>query len=661
MCGIAGILYSERDRLVDPRVLDAMGRSLWHRGPDGSGTWIEPGVGLAHRRLAIIDPAAGRQPIGNEDDSIQIVFNGEIYNYRTLRDGLVARGHRFRTQSDTEVLVHLYEECGPDFVDQLRGMFALAIWDRPRGRLTLARDRIGIKPLYLYRDAKQLLFGSEPKAILAYGIDRSVDPRALEDYLCYGFVPGPRSIFRGIEKWPAGHMLTVEVDNGRFRERGRRYWAPAFDSNGPVDEANLVTSVSETIDSAVLSHLVADVPVGAFLSGGIDSSIVVESASRHLPAMHTFSIGFREAGYDELPHARRVAGRFGTRHIEQVVSSDSAEALEGLTEHYDEPFADPSAIPTLALSRMAAEHVKVVLSGDGGDEAFGGYSRSAHHLWEPRIRSGCPAAIRTGLLGPLGRRWPKADYLPRIFRAKTLLENLSRDPATAYAYTLSTLRSDRRRSLLSSELIAELGDHDPEREMALRYPRDGERDHLAGMIAVDLAATLVDGYLVKVDRASMAHGLEVRPPLLDHELLESALAMPSMFKIRDGQTKWILKRTYDDRLPPGILDRPKQGFEVPLSEWFRGSLHATFRDRVLSPSSIVGDWIDRDRVARLLQRHRSGLGDESRPLWTLMVLAAWADRYLNAPTTPSPDLEAPTPTLSVPSTSTTSPVAASLR
>jgi asparagine synthase (glutamine-hydrolysing) len=633
MCGIAGVLYAHANRPVAPEVLRAMGRGIAHRGPDAAGFWTEPGLGLVHRRLSIIDLAGGNQPLGNEDGSVQVTFNGEIYNYQALRDDLEERRHNFRTRSDTEVLVHLYEEEGERLVDRLRGMFAFALWDRPRKRLLLARDRLGIKPLYLYRDADKLVFGSELKAVLAHpGVKRELDPAGLDDYLTLGVVPGARSIFRRIEKLPAGHVLTVgPEDLGRAP---RRYWQLRIEPDHGRSADDWQEAVRAKLDEAVRLHLIADVPVGAFLSGGLDSSVVVALASEKAQGpLQTFSMGFQEDSFSELPYARAVAGHFGTKHVEEVVTPDAVALLDQLTYHYDEPFADASAVPTFLVARLAARHVKVVLSGDGGDEVFGGYARYAHDLKEAAVRRWLPRWFRRGALGPLAWVWPKADWLPRPLRAKTLLTNLALDPASAYANTLSLCRRPLRRRLLAPDLLAGLNGHEPERIIRADYEAGTARsaEPLGGMIAADVGTLLPDDFLVKVDRASMAHGLEARPPLLDHELFELAARMPSCWKIHNGETKWVFKQAYRERLLAAVLNRPKQGFDVPLDAWLRGPLRPVFEASVLEPRAKIGGLIDRGTAGKLYRAHLSGVGRHGHVLWALLFLARWAERFL-APT-----------------------------
>jgi asparagine synthase (glutamine-hydrolysing) len=628
MCGIAGVLYADPARPVAAEVLEAMGRSIAHRGPDGEGFLIEPGLGLVHRRLSIIDLGGGAQPLGNEDGSVQVVFNGEIYNFQELRRGLEARGHIFRTLSDTEVLVHLYEEEGHALVNRLRGMFAFALWDRPNRRLLLARDRLGIKPLYIYRDSEKLIFGSELKAILAHpGVERDVDPEALEDFLALGMVPGRRGIFRRVEKLLPAHVLVIRAEN--LDAEPRRYWQLCLEPDSLPSFDEWQEAVRAKVAESVKLHLIADVPVGAFLSGGMDSSAVVAVAAGAVSSpLQTFTIGFQEESFSELPHARNVASLFATKHTEEIVSADAVSLLDKLTHYYDEPFADSSAVPTFLVSRVAARSVKVVLSGDGGDEAFGGYSRYAHDLREASIRRFLPAWLRRFLLAPLASAWPKTDWLPRYLRAKTTLTNLSMEEPAAYANTLMLCRMPLRRRLLNQDVAVGLNGHSPGRLMEAAYVTAPKSDPLSGMLAADVSTTLPDDFLVKVDRASMAHGLEVRPPLLDHELMELAARIPSGWKVHRGKTKWVFKQSYRNLLPGTLIHRTKQGFEIPVDAWLRGPLRETFEAAVLDPTARVSQLVDQGTARTLYCSHLSGQARNGNVLWSLLVLARWADRYL---------------------------------
>ncbi len=627
MCGIAGVFFADPKRPIEPGVLRNMGDSIAHRGPDAEGFLAEPGIGLVHRRLSIIDLAGGDQPIGNEDESIQVIFNGEIYNFQELRGQLETKGHRFRTRSDTEVLVHLYEEEGERLVERLRGMFAFALWDRPKRRLMLARDRVGIKPLYIYRDAEKLLFGSELKAILAYpGVERVLNPAGLEDYLTFGVVPGATTIFQRIEKLPPAHVLTVRAD--QLQRVPQRYWQLRMQPDHRLTVDEWQEAIRAKIDETVRLHLIADVPVGAFLSGGMDSSVMVaSSAGRTAGQLQTFSIGFAEESFSELPYARQVAKQFATQHVEEIVTPDAISLLDELTHHYDEPFADSSAIPTFLVSRLASRSVKVVLSGDGGDEAFGGYARYAHDLKEAFVRSWLPRWFRRFALAPLAGIWPKTDWLPRPLRARTLLTNLSLDPAAAYANTLSLCRPPLRRQLLAPEVAWQLNGRDPKHLMQAAFAA-APNDPLAGMIAADVDMLLPDDFLVKVDRASMANGLEVRPPLLDHELLEMAAHIPSRWKVHNGETKWIFKQAYHTQLPESVVWRRKQGFEIPIDAWLRGPLREMFEETVLQHDSNLAGLINQAVIRNLYRSHLSGIGRHGNVLWSLLVLARWADSYL---------------------------------
>lgn len=632
MCGIAGVLYTDQHRPAETSTLRAMGNAIAHRGPDGAGIFRSRNLGMIHRRLAIIDLEGGNQPIANEDGSINVVFNGEIYNYPELREQLISRGHQFRTHSDTEVLVHLYEEYGDDLVRHLRGMFAFALWDERHRRLLLARDHVGQKPLYFYRDDDKLIFGSELKAILAHpNVDRSICPAAIDDYLTFGVIPGSRSIFQRVQRLPAAHTMLVEPDSTPVP---KRYWQLSFDHEQSATDDEWKDRIENAIQDAVRSHLIADVPVGAFLSGGLDSSLIVATLTDLIRSpIQTFSIGFQEQRYSELPHAAEVASQFGTVHTEEVVTSEAVRDLDDLVRFYDEPFADASAIPTMAVARMAAQHVKVALSGDGGDEGFGGYSRYSHDLKESTIRDLLPGWLRNTILKPCAAIWPRADWLPRPLRLKTLLQNLSSDPATAYANTISACRSNLRQQLLNPAFATQLADHCPEDTVKQAYLQ-GNRDALSGMLSADTNFLLPDDFLTKVDRASMAFGLEVRPPLLDVELLELAASMPSSMKVRNGRKKWILKEIYEPRLPQGLAHRRKQGFELPVDEWLRRPLQEQIQDVVLRESNPIADYIDIPQARRMNAQHCRHIGQHGQVLWSLLVLGRWLDEWSESPATP---------------------------
>jgi len=608
-----------------------MADAIAHRGPDAEGFYVEePALGLAHRRLSIIDLASGAQPMGNEDGALQLVFNGEIYNYRELRGELLARGHRFRTQSDSETILHLYEDGGIEAVRRLRGMFAFALWDRRRQGLLLARDRFGQKPLYYACDQDRLVFGSELKAILAAGgFRREIDLQALEDYLAFGFVPGERSIFRGIAKVPPAS--TLWIDRRDWQPRGGRYWQLPEVCEPTRTVQQWEETLRDKLEEVVETHRISDVPLGSFLSGGLDSSAVTAIlAGTNGTPVKTFSIGFEEARYSELEHAGTVAARFATDHTSAIVTADAVASLDSLTRFYDEPFADASAIPTMRVAELASQHVKVVLSGDGGDEGFAGYARHAHDLREAVWRQRMPGWFRQACLGRLAECWPQADWLPRPLRGKTTLTNLALPVAEAYANTLMLCRNPLRRQLLRPCLAA-LGEPYRPQHAAVTAFGSWERDPIRGMLATDMSIMLPDDFLTKVDRASMAYGLEVRPPLVDHEWMELAWQLPSEWKIRAGETKWMLKRIGQTWLPRTITHRSKQGFEIPLNEWLRGPLRELFHEVVLDPASALGSYLDLAVVRRLWEAHGRGSARHGNLLWSILVLAVWMERYLTTP------------------------------
>ncbi len=628
MCGFAGVVYVDADRPVNPSILTEMGSAIAHRGPDGSGLWHESGVGLVHRRLSIIDLEGGAQPMSNEDHSVFVVFNGEIYNYPALRRHLIEKGHTLRSQSDTEVLVHLYEDEGESFVRRLRGMFAFALWDRTKKRLLLARDRVGIKPLYLLRDGEKCVFASELKAILAHpNVPRQMDLGALEAYLAYGVVPGPSSIFKGIEKLPPATVLSISP--GGFGEKPSRYWQLSFQPDHHLGVGEWQEAVREKVKETVQAHMISDVPVGAFLSGGVDSSIVVATASQMVQGpLQTFSIGFDDDKLSELPYARLIAKQFGTEHKEEIVHPNAATLLDELTYYYDEPFADSSSIPTYLVSRLASRHVKVALSGDGGDEAFGGYARYSHDIREASLRGWLPRWFRLGMLRHLAAAWPKADWLPHPLRLKSALTNLSLDGPAAYDNTLQITRDPIRSALLRPEWARLAHSSIVQQSIAEAFQRAPLNDTLSGMIGSDVSFLLPDDFLVKVDRASMATGLEVRPPLLDHELLEMAARIPSKFKVHSGETKWILKSSFAASLSSETLYRKKKGFELPVNEWLRSDLRDMLESHVLNSNSPVAEFMDTQKIQKLYREHLSGFSKHGPTLWSILVFSCWINRFM---------------------------------
>jgi len=619
MCGIAGILDLE-GLPVPPDDVAAMCSVLTHRGPDAAGARVTGGVGLGMRRLAIIDIATGDQPIGNEDGSVWVVFNGEIYNFRELRRRLVGLGHRFRTDGDTEVLVHLYEERGPRMVDDLRGMFAFALWDDRRQRLLLARDRIGIKPLYYAVSGGRLVFASELKALLRVpGIARTINWQAFSRLLASLGTPPSESILAGIHKLEPAHLLTAERGGGL---RVERYWDVHFQPVEGRSEAALVEQLRGLLEESVRLHLVSDVPVGAFLSGGVDSAAVVAhmagSGSRRVK---TFTIGFRDADFSEAAAARLAAEAFGTEHHERVLDTDAIAVVSAVASHLDEPFGDSSAIPTYLVSQLAAEHVKVVLSGDGGDELFGGYERYVVE-GRRRIARHLPPAARRKLAGLAGR-------LPRPLPGRGLIRQLCLPDDERYLSAVTLFGPQERDALLRPELRALLAAHDPWREER-RLLAAGQGDWMGALQYLDLTRYLPLDVLTKVDRMSMAHSLEVRVPLLDHRLVEFAATLPLQARLRGGTTKYLFKRALRGLLPEAILDRPKRGFAIPLGRWFRGPLRGFARDLLLSSRSASAEVFERRALESLLEGgdRRDDLGLK---LWTVLSFELWCRAFLDGP------------------------------
>lgn len=622
MCGIAGYLLHEGE-IPNQSLLERMCDRLKHRGPDAGGYFCNSQIALGHRRLSIIDLSGGGQPLGNEDGSIQIVFNGEIYNYRELRKDLEAR-HRFATHSDTEVLVHLYEEVGELLPEYLNGMFAFALWDGRKSELFLARDRFGKKPLY-YSFAVpgiRVCFASELKALTALPrFDRPVDPRSVADFLSLSYIPDPRTIYRDVFKLEPGHSLTVSGS----AERRRRYWAPAF-STAPARLDETVEELRSLARSAVSLRMISDVPLGAFLSGGVDSSAAVAFMAEQAPdRVKTFSIGFTERKFDELEYARLAVDRYRTDHHEQVVSPSIHEMLEKLVEHYDEPFADSSAIPMLYLSRMTRRHVTVALCGDGADELFCGYRRYRFGLIEARVREKFPRWFRRSVFR-LGARWyPKFDYLPRIFRAKMLLTTMSQEMGDAFFTSMSAFRDEALDAVLSPALRSTLGGYSPRSDFRARFEAVSHLDPLQQMQAVDLQTYLPGDILVKADRATMAYSLEGRSPWLDHRIGELAFRLPPNFKVSGGVGKFVFKKAMSPYVAETVISRPKMGFQVPLAHWFRTSLVPTFEALVLRDS--MEQYLSLGEVRRLWKAHQSGLHNHDRKLWSLLMLACWDDRH----------------------------------
>lgn len=632
MCGIAGV-YHSHGQPARREMVQHMTDALSHRGPDDGGFYVDESVALGHRRLSIIDPAGGRQPISTRDRSLTLVFNGEIYNYRELQAELRALGHGFDTASDSEVLLKCWLQWGEGALHRLRGMYAFAIWERERRRLVLARDRIGIKPLYYATMADgTVLFGSELKALLASGRVRpELDPCSVEDYFAYGYVPEPRSIFRGIAKLPPGHWVSAEP--GRGAGVPRQYWDLRFAASMSRGRAGLEQELAARIDDAVSSHLVSDVPVGAFLSGGVDSSTVVASmAGQRSGEVSTFSVGFTASERDESRFARAVAEHCRTVHHTQILNDAQPPQLNGLSAIYDEPFADNSALPTEMLCRLAREQVKVALSGDGGDENFAGYDRYLFHVRKQRMREWLPPGLRAPLFGALGRAYPSLVWAPRVLRAKTTFETLAQGPVESFARSAMITTRRQRERITRCSFRKALGGYDAV-DVLHRHARCGPaEDPLALVQYLDFKTYLPGDILTKVDRASMRHGLEVRVPLLDHELVEwVAQEVPSREKLRGGEGKHLLKQVARARLPREVIERRKMGFDVPLSRWLKG----VFRDRVTSlvrnERLMDSGLFEPTGIAACAREHLSGAADHSELLWALLVFEEFHGSIVEPP------------------------------
>ena len=629
MCGIAGVIFTDPARPASAGQLHAMCEVMRHRGPDDEGLWQGPGAGLGMRRLSIIDLAGGRQPIANEDGSLRVVLNGEIYNFQELRQGLLARGHRFRTQSDTEVIVHLYEDIGDACVEQLRGMFAFALWDAKRKRLLAARDRVGKKPFHYVQQPDRLLFASEIKSLLVDpAVPRDVDPAALDQYLTFEYVPGSRTMFRAIRRLPPGHRLIWE--EGRLRVEP--YWQLVVAPEPSRSRAYWRDALHEELREAVRLRLISDVPLGVLLSGGLDSSTIVALMREVTNGdIRSFSIGFEDHSYNELAYARAVAQRFGTTHQEFVVRPDAGRLVEQLVRHFDEPFADVSAIPTFLVCQMARQHVTVALGGDGGDELFGGYdaylAQGLAALYE-RV----PRALRTGVVKRVADQlWPTAQKKGWVNRTKRFIEGFEHPAAIGHARWMVFLSLREKGALYTSQFKALLNGADGYEPVLSAGRRFADLDPLSRAMAVDVLTYLPDDILVKVDRMSMAASLEVRAPLLDHRVVELAARIPSGLKVRGWHTKIILREVMEGRLPPAIFRKPKQGFSMPVKNWLRGELRDLMRT-VLAPERLrAHGYVVPEVVSGWVAEHLAGRANHAHRLWSLMMLELWHDHYIDQP------------------------------
>lgn len=633
MCGITGLFDTREQRWPERERLHRMNESQHHRGPDEGDLHLQAGVGFGHRRLSIIDLATGQQPIFNADRTVALVFNGEIYNYQALMAELQAAGHVFRTKSDSETIVHAWQQWGEDCVQHLRGMFAFAIYDSRRQCLFMARDRMGVKPMhYALLPDGWLLFGSELKSLLAHGgLSRELDPCAVEEYFALGYAAEPRTVFKGAKKLAPGHCVLWQK-GAASEPQPRPYWDVRFTLDNRMSQADAEAELRERLAESVKLRMISEVPLGAFLSGGVDSSAVVATmAGLQSDPVITCSMGFDDPKFNEIEFAQMVADRYRTAHHVETVASDDFGLIDTLARLYDEPFADSSAIPTYRVSQLARRHVTVALSGDGGDETFGGYRRYRMHLMEERLRAALPYGLRKRLFGALGAAYPKLDWAPRFLRAKTTFEGLARSSVQAYFHSVSILRGPMRDALFSDRFKRDLGGYNAFEVFEHHGAKAGTDDPLALIQYLDYKTYLVGDINTKVDRAAMAHSLEVREPLMDHPLIEWLATLPSHLKIQGQEGKYLFKKAMEPMLPHDVLYRPKMGFAVPLARWFRGPLKQRVRDSLLGERLASTGWFNRDYLQHLVDAHQAGQRDYSAPIWTLMMFEGFLRQVVDAP------------------------------
>ncbi len=624
MCGITGIFDIKGKREISRDLLSKMNETQFHRGPDEGGLHVEAGLGFGHRRLSIIDLSSGQQPLFNEDGTVVVTYNGEIYNFPQLTAELTQLGHVFRTHCDTEVIVHAWEEWGESCVNRFRGMFAFAVWDRKQETLFLARDRMGIKPLYYAKlPDGRFLFGSELKSLKVHPeLPREIDPTAVEEYFAFGYVPEPKTIYKDVYKLPPGYRMTIQ--RGQKQLEPQQYWDVSFATQSPPEEKQAGVELIERFEEAVRIRMIADVPLGAFLSGGVDSSAVVAAmAGVSDDPVNTCSISFGDPEFNESQYAAMVADQYRTAHRVEQVDPEDFDLINHLADLYDEPYADSSALPTYRVCELAKKQVTVVLSGDGGDENLAGYRRYRWHTYEEKMRSLVPSGIRRPLFGFLGGAYPKADWAPKIFRAKSTFQAMARDSLEGYLHSVSIMSNEMRQSLFSDSLKRDLQGYRAV-EVFRRHAQQAPTDHPLSLVQyLDMKTYLPGDILTKVDRASMAHALEVRVPILDHKLVDWISTLPPEMKLKGREGKHIFKKALEPSLPNEILYRQKMGFAIPLASWFRGPLKERVRESILGSTMADAALFDTRFLKRIVDQHQSGIRDYSAPIWTLMMFEAF--------------------------------------
>lgn len=616
MCGLGGLIYFNKEQKVDRNILRNMADSISHRGPDDEGYYVNQNVGLAFRRLSIIDLSSGHQPLSNANESIFIVFNGEIYNFLENRNILKQKGYSFKTATDTEVILHLYEEYGSDCLKYLRGMFAFAIWDNNKQQLFCARDRFGIKPFYYYTDSLKFVFGSEIKAILKSGdVDKTLSGEALDSYFAFGYMIDDLSIYKKIKKLKPAHYLLISLKE-KPKIEIKKYWEINFDPDYSKTEKNWKEEIEECFSETIKLHMISDVPLGAFLSGGIDSSSVVAMMAKNSNfPIQTFSIGFKEQQYNELEYAREIATKYGCIHHEQIIEPESIELLPKLVSAYDEPFADSSAIPTYYVSKFARKHVTVAISGDGGDELFAGYwiYKYLHNIYK---RSSSFPSINKFIWGGIHK------IIPHKISGKGLTYFLSQNREYLGAHLCIWTESERNKLILKGNSIKEFK-YTPEFYKENILLNGKNNDFITNLQSLDMQSYMVDDILTKVDRASMLNSLEVRVPVLDHKFAELSFKIPWNLKLKDKTQKYIFKETMAPYLTQNILQHPKQGFSVPLSIWFKDDLKTYVKDTLLSQNPFYSSFLDKNYVKKIVDNNNTGMRDFSTRIWSLLFFEEW--------------------------------------